>query len=139
MLQQLEVEYGDLLYHSNVRWLSRGNMLSRLYALRVEVASFLCDKGVDIPEMSDAKWLSNLAFLVDITQHLNRLNVLLQGRDQLVYTLLDHVCGLKIKLRLFQTHLKANNFYHFPTLAELMSVDTSAFIQFIANLYTRVY
>jgi hypothetical protein len=44
MLQQLEVEYGDLLYHSNVRWLSRGNMLSRLYALRVEVASFCVTK-----------------------------------------------------------------------------------------------
>jgi hypothetical protein len=47
MLQQFEVEY-----HSNVRWLSRGNMQSRLYALRVEVESYLCDKGVDIPEVA---------------------------------------------------------------------------------------
>jgi hypothetical protein len=80
-------------------------MLQRLYALRTEVATFLRDKDENIPEMSDSKWLSDLAFLVDMTQHLNRLNVLLQDREQLVNSLLDHICAFKVKLRLFDIHL----------------------------------
>jgi hypothetical protein len=109
-------------------------MLQRLYALRTEVATFLRDKDENIPEMSDSKWLSDLAFLVDMTQHLNRLNVLLQGREQLVNSLLDHICAFKVKLRLFDMHLQQNNLYHFPTLAEQPNVDTSAYVAFVGDL-----
>ena len=46
-LKQIEAEYGDLTYFSNVRWLSRGKMLERVYALREEIAMFLESKGQD--------------------------------------------------------------------------------------------
>ena len=103
-------------------------MLQRLYVLRIEVAKFLLDKDEMIPELNDSKWLSYLAFLVDITHHLNGLNLLLQGRDQLVNSLLDHICAFKVKLRLYGTHLQQNNLYHFPAVAEQQNVDTSAYV-----------
>ena len=33
--------YGDLLYFCNVRWLSRGEMLRRVYILKEKIAIFL--------------------------------------------------------------------------------------------------
>ena len=39
-LSEVDAEYGDLLYHSEARWLSRGAALKRLYSLRSEIDHF---------------------------------------------------------------------------------------------------
>jgi len=44
LLLEAESQYGDLLYFCNVRWLSRGDMLQRVYRLREEIATFLGQK-----------------------------------------------------------------------------------------------
>jgi len=36
-------------------------------------------KGQPVLEFQSSKWMQNLAFMVDITQHLNNLNKMLQG------------------------------------------------------------
>lgn len=41
-------------------------------------------KKKPILELSDSKWLCDLAFLVDITGHLNNLNLKLQKQGKLV-------------------------------------------------------
>jgi hypothetical protein len=41
-------------------------------------------KRKSLPEFSDDDWISDFAFLVDMTQNLNDLNLQLQGRNQLV-------------------------------------------------------
>ncbi|KAI7791300.1 putative general transcription factor II-I repeat domain-containing protein 2-like [Triplophysa rosa] len=66
----------------------------------------------------DQKWLSDLAFLVDITELLNVLNVLLQGKDQIITQLFDHVKAFKQKLLLLKRHLSAGILAHFPCLRE---------------------
>ena len=81
-LKQFEAEYGDLTYFSNVRWLSRGKMLERVYALREEIAMFLESKGQDNSYFQDPQWIVKLAFLVDIMTHMNILNLELQGKKQ---------------------------------------------------------
>ena len=87
-LSDVDAEYGDVLYHSEVRWLSRGTVLQRFYSLRSESRSeidqFLKEKGRPLHELSDPLWLADLAFLVDLTHHLNTLNKNLQGKEQLV-------------------------------------------------------
>lgn len=40
-LSDIDAEYGDVLYHSNVRWLSRGSVLQRFYSLRSKIDQFL--------------------------------------------------------------------------------------------------
>ena len=58
-------------YHTEVRWLSRGNVLKRLFALRNEITSFLEMKNRAVSLLADATFQCNLAFLSDITHHLN--------------------------------------------------------------------
>uniref|UniRef100_A0A674N6P6 SPIN-DOC-like zinc-finger domain-containing protein n=1 Tax=Takifugu rubripes TaxID=31033 RepID=A0A674N6P6_TAKRU len=118
LLSELESEYGDLVYHCEVRWLSRSNMLERFYTLREEVKHFMEMKGKPVMELSDGKFLSDLAFMVDITKHLSELNIKLQGPNQLVSSLLSNVKIFEVKLRLWQEQLERGNTVHFPTLQE---------------------
>jgi len=96
-LTLLDTEYGELLYHTEVRWLSRGNVLQRFFALRQEIALFMAMKDKDVPQLSDPTFLSDLAFLTDITQHLNALNLQLQGPKQVITLMYDCIKSFKCK------------------------------------------
>ena len=82
LLLETESQYGDLLYFCNVCWLSRGDMLQRVYRLREEIVTYLEQKNINAAEFRDQKWVCNLAFLVNVTSHLNKLNLQLQGKQQ---------------------------------------------------------
>jgi hypothetical protein len=114
-LDDLNAEHGDVLYYTEVRWLSRGTVLKRFFDLRTEIAMFLVHKDNGVSELEDPNWLADLAFLVDITSELNALNVKLQGRDQLVTEMYDHVRSFERKLLLWEKQLQDKNFVHFPT------------------------
>ena len=116
-LASMESEYEDLLYFSAVRWLSRDTMLERFFVLRKEIAAFMEKKGKPVTELNDYAWICDLAFLVDITKHLNDLNVALQGKGQHIGLLTSHITAFEVKLRLWSTQLQANNnLAHFATL-----------------------
>ena len=101
----METQYGDVLYHQEVRWLSRGKVLRRFFELREEIGAFQATKKNNIQVPSDKHWMSDLAFLVDITELLNILNLQLQGKDQIISQLYDHVRAFKQKLLLLSRHL----------------------------------
>ena len=69
-LEEIESECKGMLYFTEVCWPSKGNFLKRCFELRVEVKAFMEKDGVDVPVLSDPKWLIYLAFLVDITHEL---------------------------------------------------------------------
>ncbi len=96
-------------YHQEVRWLRRGKVLRRFFDLRDEIRVFQESKDGNIQVPTDKKWLSDLAFLVDVTEMLNVLNVQLQGKDQIITQLFDHVRAFKQKLLLLRRHLSAGN------------------------------
>jgi len=57
-------------------------MLKRFYHLRTEIKIFMVKKGKSVHEFEDEEWISDLAFLVDLTRHLNGLTFRLQGKNQ---------------------------------------------------------
>ena len=69
-------DHQNLLFHSEVRWLSRGEVLKRLYELRKEAELFLTDKKSDLSHyIQDKKWVVRLAYLSDIFPYINQLNL----------------------------------------------------------------
>ncbi|GCC25077.1 hypothetical protein chiPu_0003482 [Chiloscyllium punctatum] len=78
LLEENETENRDIGYHTAVRWLSLGKMLKSVWDLREEMQDFCVKKGNGIPQLSDADWISDLGFAVDVTALLNELTVKLQ-------------------------------------------------------------
>jgi hypothetical protein len=139
LLSEAENQYGDLLYFCDVRWLSRGAMLERVYALREDIATFLESKNVNATEFRDPKWLSRLAFLVDLTSHLNHLNLLLQGKNQLIHDMWRYITAFETKLRLWECQLEKSNYAHFPTLEETKPTNSNIFVNVIRDLRTDFF
>lgn len=129
-LRQLSSEYGDVVYFTNVRWLSRGKCLERFFNLREEIDIFMNEKQQFISELSDEDWLTDLCFLVDITEKLNQLNTDLQGKDNLIIDACNFIKAFKRKLLLFECQLKNNNAQHFPVLFSFSKNKTKDFSKY---------
>ena len=63
-------------------------------------------RGADVLILlCDHAWLLDFTFLVDITQHLNKLFVTQQGRNELLPDLLNAADAFHTKMKLFQQQL----------------------------------
>ena len=89
LLEELSAEYGDLLLHTEIRWLSRGRILKRFLALLGEIKEFMQSREEDTSLLDNTEWLLDLAFLTDVTEKLNNLNCELQGTGK---TLTNMMC-----------------------------------------------
>ena len=73
--EEVGKEHTMLLYHTEVRWLSRGCVLSRLFELRDEIQQFLPEAGHELAEyFDDPEFVQALAYLADVFTALNELN-----------------------------------------------------------------
>lgn len=97
---------GDLLLHCTVRWLSKGQVLSHFFELLDAVKLLMEEKDKDYPELSDLKWIMDLAFLIDMLCHLDRLNLTLQGKLKMLPDLVQNVLAFVNKLKLFKAHIQ---------------------------------
>ena len=93
-LDELDSEYGDLVYFSNVRWLSRAATLKSFLDLKSEIQNFMKEKGQDVTFVDDKRFLTDQAFLVDITQPLSDLNLNLQGKNNWLIKCLNIISRL---------------------------------------------
>lgn len=118
-LQEIEASHGDVIYHNSVRWLSRAKVLTRFLTLFEEIEIFLTEKSFDVPELSDPNWLWDLAFLTDISNHCNILNLKLQTPGKFIYETLNDVSAFQRKLNLFIHHIEQQNFAHFDSCTKM--------------------
>jgi hypothetical protein len=63
-----------------------------------------------------------VAFLIDITGHLNVLNLKLQGKEQVFILLYDFIKAFKAKHRLWEGQLDSGYLTHLPTYQDYQTV-----------------
>ncbi|XP_050022112.1 general transcription factor II-I repeat domain-containing protein 2 isoform X3 [Alexandromys fortis] len=139
LLYELDSQYGSLLYHTSLKWLGRGLVLRRFFESLEEIDLFMSSRGKPVPQLSSQDWILDLAFLVDMTTHLNTLDASLQGHSQMVTQMYDFIRAFLTKLCLWETHLASNNLAHFPTLKSVSQSESDGlnYIPKIAELKTE--
>ena len=100
LLEEIDANYGDLVCYCEVRWLSRGKTLQRSWELIEEIIKKKkkqTNKDTEVVTVVDPAWQADLTFVVDMTQHLNDLNLKLQAKNQLVFQLANHISTFRTK------------------------------------------
>lgn len=118
LLHEVNSVYSGLLMFNNVRWLSRGNVLQRFVDCLEEIRLFLQTEG-KIDQYSllmDVTWLAKLMFFTDMCQHLNDLNVKLQGKNKTVIVMTDLIRAFQAKLIVFSNDIISKHYKYFPNL-----------------------
>ncbi|XP_076298592.1 general transcription factor II-I repeat domain-containing protein 2B-like [Lasioglossum baleicum] len=122
-LESVDAIYNDLSLYCEVRWLSAGKTLERFFALRKEILEFLqtnskLDEDI-IKKMDDIEFLCNLAFITDITKHLNCLNSRLQTQNQTISDLICNIYGFTNQIDLFIAEIKSSELHNFPACKQI--------------------
>lgn len=116
--QDMDAAHYTLLLHTEVRWLSRGRILSRVYELKEELLIFLTLESSEFVNLfSDDTWCTKLAYLADLFEHLNKLNAGMQGRNENILTSSDKIKGFAEKLTLWKNHICQGTPSMFPHTA----------------------
>ena len=86
--------------HTEVRWLSLGRMLTRLFSMREGLQIFLFDLA---KFLVDQKWLAQLSYLADIFSETNKINKAMQGANTNSIIQYERVEAFKRQLKLWKT------------------------------------
>ena len=117
LCKDMDADHTALLYQTQVCWLSKRNMLSRIFELREEVKLFLVAKQKhDLLLAFGGDGFSTyryLAYLADIFEALNQLNKKLQGPGTNIIVHSDAINAFVVKLNLWRQRAKNNNLHHF--------------------------
>ena len=144
-LEETGADYDELLLHNDVRWLSKGQVLRRLWDIREHIIAFLKEIGGDKAReyqslMQDTAVMAQVAFLLDFYEHMNVLNRSIQGRDRTVCSLYELVSAFLMKLSIWSLDLGSTRAIHFPTLrahvtaSNLSDFSFAEFIDFIQQV-----
>ena len=112
-----DVEFERLLLHMEVRWLLKGESLSRYCQLHKIVVEFLgeeSDFGKDV-----ITCYQDTSYLADFFEKFNFATNKLQGKNVMLVQCKSIIGGLINKLGLYQQALNRRDFYHFSQLSKV--------------------
>ena len=104
-----------LLFHTEVRWFSRCNVVKRVFELRCEIEEFVFQQKK--PELLLHFSIENhslkLAYLVDIFSRLNILNLSMQEIERTILDFVDKVNAFIMKQELWSDQISKGNWTNF--------------------------
>ena len=124
LCEETEAEHNVLLFNTRVRWLSKGNMTARVLRLRNEIKIF-CEKHRKtdfVAWLDHAEWQLSLAYLVDIFEQLNKLNLLMQGRHTNIIKFVDALKSFLCKLRIWSKKVLDGNYSMFKSISTMLEM-----------------
>ncbi|GBP24959.1 Protein ZBED8 [Eumeta japonica] len=108
--------FNRLIFHTEVRWLSKGNCLTRFCNLFNSVIEFLENKDRELREnLITSK--NDIAYLTDLYTLLNNMNLQLQGDDLNLIKPKNIVAAFVAKLLLHKKNIGKREFHNFPNLS----------------------
>ncbi|XP_077974121.1 protein FAM200C-like [Styela clava] len=122
LYNEMGSEFEVLLYYSNVQWLSRGKVLNRVFALRVESAVFLREhQHCHADCFENSEFILVLAYMADIFRALSHLNQQMQGGGVNIIEAEEHLKAFQKKIELWKRRTENDNFANFPLLDDCIS------------------
>uniref|UniRef100_A0A8C0VXM4 SCAN domain-containing protein 3 n=1 Tax=Castor canadensis TaxID=51338 RepID=A0A8C0VXM4_CASCN len=122
LCDNMEIDHKQLLLHTEIRWLSRGRVLSRIFEIRNEFLVFLqSKKPVWFQLFKDVNWIARLAYLSDIFSIFNDLNVSMQGKSSTCFSMADKIEGQKQKLESWKNRISTNCYDMFHNLTTIIN------------------
>lgn len=119
MCQEAGSRHDTLVLHTDIRWLSRGKVLTRFYELRDELINIFALENMEfVTQLKDEDWCAKLAYLADIFSHLNCLNTSMQGREENLLTSSDKLNGFLRKLKIWKLQVEKKHFEMFPLASD---------------------
>ncbi|XP_043925878.1 zinc finger BED domain-containing protein 5-like [Protopterus annectens] len=117
----MSCDYTTVLLHNDIRWLSRGKVLSRVCELHLELKTvFLQNQSHNefATLLSDSSWASKVSYLADIFEVLNSVSLGMQGVDANILSITDKLEAFKRKIDLWQQEVEtATSIHMFPNAA----------------------
>ena len=122
-----------LLLHTEVRWLSKGNCLKRFNELFDTIVQFL--DGFN-PKLSGEIKIRkhDIAYLSDIFDKLNWLNLQLQGQDVNLIKTKSVVVSFMSKIALYKQNICRREFYQFPSLQTVPNITDEQLRAYASHL-----
>lgn len=115
----MECEHGDVVYHTDVHWLSGGKVLKRFFDFRHEIDISMTDTSKQLPDLRDPSWLWDSANLRHLTANLNELHLKLQGKNKIICHVYADISAFQARLQLFIQQTERQQLVHFPTCTAL--------------------
>ena len=117
-----------------------------MFELKDELELFFScnDKKVTqvyLAKLNDPKWITCLAYIVDIFSRLNILNKSLQGAAAVVTGAVDKLRSFQMKLELWETKVKKGNVEMFETLADRQDISdqmVNLIVDHLASLQSEI-
>lgn len=132
-----ELSKSHISLHTDIRWLSRGKALGQFFDLLEEIRTFLTSKGQTFEQLNNINWLLDLAFLTDICQKLNILNLELQGKDKHLAEMISSIKAFKAKLQFWINNFSKKSLLHFPRMNKVIgekNFDQKIYISHLEKL-----
>ncbi|GFS47698.1 zinc finger BED domain-containing protein 5 [Trichonephila inaurata madagascariensis] len=112
-----------LLLHVEVRWISPGIMLVRIFELPKELIAYFIGHTFELSDrLNNMAWLSTLAYLADIFGKLNELCLALQGKQVNTLQTKDKLVAFSRKIKFWISAVEQNNFGCFQALNDFLEV-----------------
>ncbi|XP_068246552.1 zinc finger BED domain-containing protein 5-like [Palaemon carinicauda] len=138
LCKDMNADHEVLLFYTAVRWLSKGNVINRVLEMKDEIKLFLetQERKDLVVHFEDEAWNKRVAYLADIFDQLNKLNLKLQGRETHVL-FQDSLRAFVSKLQNLHRKTNLGNIAMFEKLCGVMDGSHIQLDQFLKDEITE--